>query len=194
MSEPSAGGSEAGRTTPVEAAVDQAWQEVAERTRAVARDLWEHPELCLLERRSADVLRCWLSDEGFVVRPSRSACDTAFVAEFGKPGAPTISVLLEYDALPAMNNVAEPRRAPIGDRDQPGHGCGHNFIGAVNAGASIAAARHLRATGEPGRIVVFGTPGEELLFGKVAMLAAGDFDDVDALLTHHPAFENAVLS
>jgi len=174
-------------------AAEAAWAAIASTVRDVSRWLWEHPELGLMECESADRLRGWLASEGFEVRSSASPMPNAFVAERGS-GSPAIGILLEYDALPARSNVAEPRRAPVVALDTPGHACGHNLIGAVNAGAGIAAANALTRTGAAGRIVLYGTPAEEVLVGKLAMLDAGDFDDVDVVLTHHPSNANAAVS
>jgi metal-dependent amidase/aminoacylase/carboxypeptidase family protein len=70
-------------------------------------------------------------------------------------------VLCEYDALPGM-----------------GHACGHNVIATMGAGAGFALAPLMADL--PGRLVVIGTPAEEGGGGKVLLLDAGVFDDVDA--------------
>jgi aminobenzoyl-glutamate utilization protein B len=178
---------------PYASVAEAAWTAIAPTVRGVARWLWEHPELGLMERESAARLRDWLTGEGFAVRDSASTLPNAFVAERGS-GSPAVGILLEFDALPGRSNVAEPRREPVGSLDSPGHACGHNLIGAVNAGAGIAAANALAEIGAAGRIVLYGTPAEELLLGKLAMLDAADFDDVDVVLTHHPSLATAAIS
>jgi amidohydrolase len=82
-------------------------------------------------------------------------------------GSPTIAVLCEYDALPGI-----------------GHACGHNLIAAsgIATGVGIEA-----ALGEGnGTVVVMGTPAEEGGGGKVMMIEAGAFEDVDAAMMLHP--------
>jgi len=77
-------------------------------------------------------------------------------------------LLCEYDALPGV-----------------GHGCGHNLI----AAGGLAAALALRAGAPelPGRVLCIGTPGEEQGGGKIELLRAGVFDEVDAALMFHPS-------
>ena len=70
--------------------------------------------------------------------------------------------------LPGLSNIARPVRAPA-VTGGPGHGCGHNLIAAANIAAAVAVARFLRETGHPGQVVVFGTPAEEVLTGKLTM-------------------------
>ena len=47
-------------------------------------------------------------------------------------GGPVIGYLPEYDALPGLDNAAEPRPTPGPGATTParaGHGCGHNMLG-----------------------------------------------------------------
>jgi amidohydrolase len=79
----------------------------------------------------------------------------------------------EYDALPDV-----------------GHGCGHNLMCSSSAGAAVAAARMLgRDFG--GEIRFIGTPAEEAGNGKVHLIEAGVFDDVDVCLQVHPSDSNS---
>src|SRR3989338_9963766 len=66
-----------------------------------------------------------------------------------------------------------------------GHACGHNLIAIMG----VAAAVGVRAVmGQlPGKIAAIGTPAEEGGGGKVAILKAGGFDDVDAAMMIHPS-------
>ena len=78
------------------------------------------------------------------------------------------------------------RREPLVDRG-PGHGCGHNLLG---AGALLAAAtvkEWLAATGTPGRVRYYGCPAEEGGSAKGFLVRAGLFDDVDIAISWHPA-------
>ena len=95
------------RLAATHAGIDAALTGLDPRLRELSLDLHSHPELALVEYRSATVLRQWLEAEGFAVRSPVAALDTAFVAEVGH-GSPVIAYLLEYDALPGV-----------------GHGCGH---------------------------------------------------------------------
>ena len=94
---------------------------------------------------------------------------TAFKAELqGKGPGPTITIMLEYDAL------------------ANGHSCGHNLIATSGLLAAAGLAKVMADT--PGRVMVIGTPDEERGsrgMGKVGILEGGHFDGTDvALITH----------
>ena len=134
----------------------------------VADAIHAHPEIGYEEVFASDLLTRVFAEQGFQVE--RGVCDmpTAFVARLdsGRPG-PTVACLAEYDALPNL-----------------GHGCGHNLIAASTVAAGVGLKAVLAETG--GRAVVFGTPAEEGGGGKVPMVRAGLFQDVDAvLMVHH---------
>lgn len=156
------------------------------------RRLWAAPELPLMEVEAAHGLSQWLERHGFAVERAVGGLPTAFRASFGRPDAPAVALLAEYDALPGLGNAAVASRARTGQR--AGHGCGHNHIGPANIGAAIAARYAIEALALDGRIVVLGTPAEEIVWGKVAMLRAGVFDGIKALLTSHADYQNGVLS
>ena len=80
--------------------------------------------------------------------------------------------MAEYDALPGI-----------------GHACGHNVIATAGAGpAARSPPSPAASSGAPfdGRITVVGTPAEEGGAGKVKLLDAGVFQDVDAAMMIHP--------
>jgi aminobenzoyl-glutamate utilization protein B len=56
--------------------------------------------------------------------------------------------------------------------------------------AAIASAEWLKRTGRPGTIRFYGTPAEEGGSGKVYMVRAGLFDDVDVVLSWHAGDRN----
>jgi amidohydrolase len=102
---------------------------------------------------------------------------TAFKADVGGSARPRVAILAEYDALPGL-----------------GHGCGHNLIGTSAIGAGLALKDVL---GElDGSVWVLGTPAEESAApnsgGKVHMVNAGIFNDVDAAIMFHPGTESAI--
>ena len=70
-----------------------------------------------------------------------------------------------------------------------GHGCGHNLFGSGSVGAAVAAKAVLEARGLPGTIVLYGSPAEETVVGKVYMAKAGVFDGADVVLDWHPGHE-----
>lgn len=168
------------------------WADIEHQAKTIAAKLWDRPELGLAEYHAAEVLTRWLAEEGFDLDTGVAGLPTAFVAATGTPGV-RIGILAEYDALPGLSNMARPVRAPA-VTGGPGHGCGHNLIAAANTAAAVAAGRFLREGGHPGQVVVFGTPAEEVLTGKLAMHRAGLFDRADVLLTSHADYQNAALS
>ncbi|MCD8021539.1 MAG: amidohydrolase [Lachnospiraceae bacterium] len=151
--------------------------------RKTARWLWKHPELSRCEKESANYMRKLLLKEGFTIVNSQRL-PHAFYAEYGK-GSPVIAVLGEYDALPELSQDAVPERCPT-EAGAPGHGCGHNLLGAAAATGAIAIRRILEKSDIPGTIRFYGCPQEELLDGKVYMIKEGMFDGCDAALSWHP--------
>jgi aminobenzoyl-glutamate utilization protein B len=130
-----------------------------------------------------------LRDEGFSIEAGVAAIPTAFVASFGS-GGPVIGILAEFDALPGINQDSVPARSPI-EGKTAGHACGHNLFGAGSVGAAIAVRHWLQESGQPGTVRVYGTPAEEGGSGKVYMVRAGLFDDVDVVLHWHASDKNS---
>ena len=115
---------------------------------------------------------------------------TAIIAEWGS-GKPVIGILAEYDALTNVSNKPVPVRDPV-IPDGPGHGCGHNLLGAAAYGAVIGLKKQMEAEGLPGTIRFYGCPAEENLSGKAFMARDGAWDDCDIALTWHPGAINRV--
>ena len=157
-----------------------------------ARKLWEWAEVGYQEQKSSDLLKQSLKANGFTIRAGVADIPTAFIAEFGSNG-PTIAILAEYDALPGINQDAVATRTPI-DGKNAAHACGHNLFGAGSVEAAIAVSKWLKQTGTPGRIRLYGTPAEEGGSGKVYMVRAGLFDDVDFALHWHAGDENSAAA
>src|SRR6185503_8475595 len=137
----------------------EAWRGVRSEIEAHIRQLWQAPELPLMETRAAGMLAGWLRGYGFAVEAGVCGIPTAFAATFGRGEGPTIALLAEYDALPGQGNRAVPYRAPDGQR--AGHACGHNQLGPAQVGAAIAARTAMDSRGLAGRLVVLGCPAEE---------------------------------
>ena len=171
--------------TPLQAELEA----YAPRMNAVADSLWSWAELGYLETRSSGLLQEELREAGFQVRSDVAGMPTAFVAQAGNSG-PVIALLAEMDALPGMSQVAEPVQRSV-EGQAGGHACGHNLFGAGAVAAARAIHAWLQATGTPGQVRVYGTPAEEGGSGKVYMVRAGLFDDVDAVLHWHPSDRNS---
>lgn len=158
----------------------------------IARKLWEWAELGYQEERSTKLLQETLSARGFKIETGVADIPTAFTATFGS-GGPVIAVLAELDALPGINQGAVATRAPIEGKGA-GHACGHNLFAAGSVGAALAIADWLEKSGTPGTIRLYGTPAEEGGSGKVYMVRAGLFEDVDIALHWHGDDENSAAA
>jgi aminobenzoyl-glutamate utilization protein B len=149
--------------------------------------VWAYAETALLETKSADAIATFAETQGFRVRRGVAEMPTAFIAEYGQ-GAPVIAVLGEYDALPGISQKAEPVKAAL-EAGAPGHGCGHNLLGVAALGAAMAIKEQMVAGRIAGTIRYYGTPAEEDVGGKIYMVRAGLFKDVDVVLSWHPGDE-----
>ncbi len=146
----------------------------------VSQKIFDYKELGRQEFKSSALLKEELQKLGFKVEgdlkvPADLIKDgiarTAFKAELvGKGPGPTITIMLEYDAL------------------KNGHSCGHNLIATSGLLAAAGLAGVMKDT--PGRILVIGTPDEErgsLGGGKLCLLEGGHFDGSDIVFITHPA-------
>jgi len=154
----------------------------------VASEIWNFAELGYQEEKSSALLQKQLRDAGFEVQAGVAAIPTAFVATYGS-GKPVIGILAEFDALPGLSQAAVPFRQ-IMHEGAPGHACGHHLYGTGSVAAVTAIKEWLASSGRSGTIRLYGTPAEEGGSGKVYMVRAGLFDDVDVVLTWHPRDRN----
>ena len=155
----------------------------------IATSIWEWAEVGYQEEKSAGLLKQTLSDEGFSIESGVADIPTAFVAEYGS-GKPIIGILAEYDALPGISQAVATERKSIVEGGA-GHACGHHLFGTASMAAAIAVKNYLKATGQKGTVRLYGTPAEEGGSGKVYMVRAGLFDDVDIVLHWHASDRNA---
>ena len=156
----------------------------------ISRQIWETPELGFHENKSSPVLQEALKANGFDVQAGVAGMPTAFTATFGS-GKPVIAILGEFDALPGLSQKESPVLDPV-VAGAPGHGCGHNLLGSAAALAAVAIKEEMQARGVKGTVRYYGTPAEEGGGGKIYMLHAGLFNDVDAAITWHPGDSNSV--
>jgi amidohydrolase len=147
--------------------------------KAVSQKIFEWKEAGQQEYKSSALLMEELKKLGYKVTgdlkvPADLVKDgvakTAFRAEMaGKGPGPTITIMLEYDAL------------------ANGHSCGHNLISTSGLLAAAGLAKVMPET--PGRVIVIGTPDEErgsLGGGKVALLEGGHFEGSEVVFITHP--------
>jgi aminobenzoyl-glutamate utilization protein B len=156
----------------------------------IALKIWGFAEIGYQETKSSGLLQEQLKKEGFSVEPGVAAIPTAFIATYGS-GKPVIAVLAEFDALPGVSQEAVPEKKERAGVNA-GHACGHHLFGAASVQSAIAVKNWMKATGQKGTIRVYGTPAEEGGSGKVYMVRAGLFNDVDVAVHWHPGDRNAI--
>lgn len=137
--------------------------------------IYDFAEKSAEEYKSMELLTDYLQNEGFTVERG-IALDTAFMATWdncraavddeGKNTAPVLGILVEYDAL-----------------EDIGHACGHHMQGPAGIGAAIAIKEVMKDY--PFKLVIYGTPAEETLGGKIVMLDAGYMKELDLALMSH---------
>jgi aminobenzoyl-glutamate utilization protein B len=159
---------------------------------ATSKTIWDYAELGYQEERSSTLLQRELQAAGFHVQSGVAGEPTAFVASYGQ-GQPVIGILGEFDALPGLSQDATPVRKPI-LADAPGHACGHNLLGSGAALAAVALREYMERNRIAGTLRYYGTPAEEGGDGKVYMLRAGLFRDVNVILHWHPGDQNSVFN
>ncbi|BAE65745.1 unnamed protein product [Aspergillus oryzae RIB40] len=135
----------------------------------INEQIHKNPELAFEEFKAHDNITTLLEDLGFSVTKHAYGLATAFVAEYGSGGR-VVAFNAEYDALPGI-----------------GHACGHNLIATSSIGAFLGVVAALKASTLPGRVRLIGTPAEEDGGGKIKLIEAGAYEDVDACLMVHPA-------
>ena len=140
----------------------------------IGRDIHANPEIGYEEHRAVAWLTELLKRHGFGVEVGVADTPTAFVATRRNGTGPTVAFLAEYDALRGL-----------------GHACGHNLIATASTGAGIALAEALDRL--RGRVLVIGTPAEEGGGGKIRLINAGIFQEVDAAMMFHPDTRTQVL-
>jgi amidohydrolase len=158
----------------VKGLIGQAVDRLADDLEKLSHRIHDHPELAYQEVKAAGWLSDFLEANGFGVERGVAGVRTAFRATLESSSGPTIAILCEYDALPAI-----------------GHACGHNVIATAGAGAGAALAA-VRDQLPAGRIEVIGTPAEEGGGGKVKLIEGGVFAGVDAAMMIH-GFDRWIL-
>src|SRR4249920_1924337 len=141
---------------------------------ALADDIATHPEIGFEEKRSVSKLTDYLRQHNFSIETGTAGLSTAFVAKFKQNnGSPTLGVIVEYDALRGTKGAF--------------HGDQHSAQGPVGLAAAIAMSEYLTRTNSPGSVIVYGTPGEEMMppNAKTVMHEAHVFDGADVIVRSH---------
>jgi amidohydrolase len=161
--------------------MDNAQRELIERIDSLRQRLillsdsiCREPELGLNEFKTSALLKGVLREHGLEIREGIAGMQTAFSASFGG-NSPRIALFAEMDALPGI-----------------GHGCGHNISAVASVGAIIALKECLSGKGMNGTVTLLGTPAEELGIGKIEMIKAGVFKDIDCAMMVHASSKRTV--
>jgi aminobenzoyl-glutamate utilization protein B len=165
----------------------------ADRFGEVAQRIWDFAEVGYQETQSSALLQSTLQGAGFTVEPGVAGIPTAFVASWSNGEGPVIAILAEFDALPGITQDRSPARAPLEDKPS-GHACGHHLFGTGSTAAALAVKEWMGTSGQKGTIRLYGTPAEEGGAGKVYMVRAGLFADVDVVLHWHAGDRNEASS
>lgn len=153
----------------------------------LSNQIWSFEEVAFQENKSAKALIEYAEANGFKVTKGVGEIPTAFVAEYGS-GSPVIGIMGEFDALPGLSQKPVPYKDPMNE-GAAGHGCGHNLFGVASLGAATAIKEQIESGELKGTVRFYGTPAEEKFFGKLWMIRAGVFDDVDVMMDWHPGAE-----
>lgn len=151
-------------------AIDRAKNELV----TLSHEIHDDPELSGQEYRASNRICEFLSGRNFEITREFCGEKTAFKARLAsqRPG-PVIAFIAEYDALAGL-----------------GHGCGHNIIAASAVGAAVGMSAVI---GEIcGEVLVVGCPDEEGAGGKIRLLNAGAFENVNFVLEVHPSNKNLI--
>jgi aminobenzoyl-glutamate utilization protein B len=175
---------------PLKTAAIQGLEAAYPQYKDVALQIWNNAELGYKEVKSSALLQETLRKEGFTVEAGVADIPTAFVATYGS-GQPVIGILAEFDALPGLAQEAVPEKKGIAGQ-AGGHGCGHHLFGAASVAAGVSIKKLIEEKKLTGTIKVYGCPAEEGGSGKVYMVRAGLFNNVDVAIHWHPGDGNGV--
>jgi len=135
----------------------------------ISKKIYDNPELAFKEYKASKLLASELEKAGFKVELGVAELETAIYAIHPEQTeGQNVAILGEYDALPEL-----------------GHACGHNLIATAALGASLALGSIKKDL--LGKLIFLGTPAEEGGGGKIFMINAGLFKDIDAAMMFHPS-------
>ncbi|KAF7982808.1 hypothetical protein HWV62_25737 [Athelia sp. TMB] len=150
----------------IESCIDSASEDL----RKLSIQIHDLPELKFEEKHAHDALTEFVEKAGFTVE-RHYHLPTAWKATYARgSGGRTIGVNSEMDALPGV-----------------GHACGHNLIAIAGVAVALAIKSAMEKLDVAGTIVLLGTPGEEMGFGKDILFEKGAYEGMDACLMCHPA-------
>ncbi|KAI7899527.1 uncharacterized protein BX663DRAFT_521192 [Cokeromyces recurvatus] len=155
----------------IESIVNKEIDSISSELRDISLDIHKHAETSMKEFHAHDILTAYLEKKGFKVTRHAYGLQTAFMAEYDRGDGRRVGICSEYDALPGL-----------------GQGCGHNLIAISGLAIALGIKAALDSGKASGKVVLFGTPAEELSIGKIVLINKGAFqENVDVCLMLHPA-------
>jgi amidohydrolase len=148
---------------------------------ALYKDVHEHPELSMQEKRTAGIAAERLQAAGFDVTTGVGKTGVVGILENGE--GRTVMLRADMDALPVSEQTGLDYASTV---DGVMHACGHDMHVAWLAGASALLASHRDAW--QGSLMVVFQPAEETAAGAQAMIDDGLFDRFpkpDVILGQH---------
>lgn len=156
---------------------------------ALRRDLHEHPELAFEEVRTSGIVAQRLRALGMEVQAgvAKTGVVGLLRGEASKPGAKTLAIRADMDALPIheLNEVAY--RSTI---DGKMHACGHD--GHTTIALAVADILSKRRSELSGNVQFIFQPAEETIGGAAPMVKEGAMQGVDNIIGLHLISDYAI--
>src|SRR5437764_2113736 len=149
---------------------------------AMRRDLHEHPELAFEEVRTSGIVAQRLRSLGLDVRTgvAKTGVVVLLHGRVGRPGAKTIAIRADMDALPIHELNEVDYRSTV---DGKMHACGHDgHTSILLAVADILSKRRAELTGN---VKFIFQPAEERVGGAEPMVKEGTMEGVDGVIGLH---------
>lgn len=157
----------------------------------LSHKIWDLSEVEFETPQSAQACIEVLENHGFNVTKNIGGVINSFDAVAGN-GSPHIGILVEYDALMGMSQIAGINEEKQDPSRKNGHACGHNLLGSAGILAGLKIKDILSEENLPGTIHIFGCPAEEIGYGKSEMARQGCFEILDCALSWHPNTLNSL--
>ncbi|GKT64036.1 peptidase M20 domain-containing protein 2 [Colletotrichum tofieldiae] len=153
--------------------IEEHIQTLTDQLYTLNKQLHDEPEIAFQEFKAQKCISEFLESQGHSVECGPYKLPTSFESRYGSKGR-CVNFNAEYDALPEL-----------------GHACGHNLIAIASIAAYLALTHALRKYCIDGRAQLLGTPAEEDGGGKILLLNANAYKNVDISLMIHPMVESA---
>jgi amidohydrolase len=149
---------------------------------AMRRDLHEHPELAFEEVRTSNIVAKRLQTMGLEVQTGIAKTGVVGLLRGGasKPGAKTIAIRADMDALPIHELNEIEYRSAIDDKM---HACGHD--GHTSILLAVADILNKRRSELTGNVKFVFQPAEEMIGGAEPMIKEGAMQGVDGIIGLH---------